>query len=147
MNFSHKIKLLLITIESLNLYTHDLLKSKTININQEINFIKYNHLISNIYTENSILLIINIYNLIKTKYLQEIVNKILKDYSNRCKCKLTLQYLKRYIYIYSKTQKYYSKNDQNNNINIQNIAITNLYIIKKINQVQGLFFMIQYLMI
>lgn len=101
---------------------------------------------------DTIELIYKIHQLINKPFIQKIILNILKDYSKHkhdspILSKLTLQYINRFYYIYKKTQDFYNTDHHYTITNIFNIAITNLYILKKLQTKWGIYILIKYLYI
>lgn len=152
--FKQKLDLLIISIEALDLYTSN-------NINQMIQkqkLLKYIFLIrSGNYIRNAknhslfdfyqtIKIIYKIYIYLKQVYLQEIIIKILNNYSHSLYNSIEFQYYNRFKYIYKKTQNYYNHFSYYKQIKLEHLALINLYIIHKINNKYGFYFLIKYLL-
>lgn len=121
---------------------------------QSISFNDYSHFKSSKYNWNIYLkfgstyttqlnFIHKIYKLILQLQLQEITTNILQGYKDSSN--ITLQYLRKYKYLYQKTQHYYKTTSSNTNINIERLALTNLYVINQIYHF-GFYFLFKYLL-
>lgn len=153
--FKHKLDLLLISIEALNLYKSKNIYNQTINttkLYQDIFFIRSGNYIRNINNNllfnlhQTITIIYRIYIYSKQMYLQEIVKRILNNYCNSINNTIELQYYNRFNYIYKKTQNYHNHYSYYKQAKIEQLAIINLYIINKINNNYGFYFLIKYLL-
>nr|YP_009257630.1 hypothetical protein [Coeloseira compressa]ANH09713.1 hypothetical protein [Coeloseira compressa] len=82
---------------------------------------------------------------IQQNHMQELIKSILKNYTIDLESLIVQQYLKRFKYLYKKTQNYYHNLSFLENIKIQKLAIINLYIINKINTKKGLYNLLNYL--
>nr|YP_009511555.1 hypothetical protein [Gracilariopsis mclachlanii]AXI97432.1 hypothetical protein [Gracilariopsis mclachlanii] len=151
--------LLLISIEAINLYNLDIYCTKMdYNIQNFIsleelfhirsgNFIRHPH-INKIYTfETSIVLIYKIHKLVNNHTIKNNIHNIFTDIYNQNKSHIIKQYLKRFRYIYYKTQNYYNNRSEMycNDQYIDETAIVNLYIIHNIIYRDGVYFFIKYL--
>nr|YP_010618982.1 hypothetical protein orf122 [Deltalsia parasitica]WAX02995.1 hypothetical protein orf122 [Deltalsia parasitica] len=88
--------------------------------------------------------------LIIEKYLlHEIANEILKNYATSTKCNTINKYNKKFYNTYIRQISYYKNyktlNDKHK-VNINNIALINLYIISKLIQNKGIYILIKYLL-
>ena len=153
--FKHKLDLLLISIEALSLYISKNIYNKTIDstkLYQHIFFIRSGNYIRNtngnllFNLHQTITIIYQIYLYSKQIYLQEIVKKVLNNYCNSIDNTIEVQYYNRFQYIYRKTQNYYSHYSYYKHIKTEQLAILNLYIINKINNNYGFYFLIKYLL-
>nr|YP_010199491.1 hypothetical protein LK036_pgp016 [Gracilariopsis tenuifrons]UAD89349.1 hypothetical protein [Gracilariopsis tenuifrons] len=97
--------------------------------------------------ETSIILIYRIYKLVNHHTIRKNIHHIFIDIYNQNKSTIIRQYLKRFKYIYYKTQNYYNTRSKLycNDQYINEIAILNLYIIQKIIYQDGIYFFIKYL--
>nr|YP_010851515.1 hypothetical protein QQP88_pgp008 [Echinothamnion hookeri]WGH14398.1 hypothetical protein [Echinothamnion hookeri] len=147
MMINKKIDLLIISLETLNIYfiknqnilelnrLHQDLGKHTFSTNHK--FIK---LIKKIY----------IIQLIIDKYLlNEIANEVLKNYTKSKKCNFINKYRKKFYKTYCEKKEYYKNYKllhSENQIDIHNIALINLYIISKSVKKDGTYFLIKYLL-
>ena len=131
--FKEKIDSLFISVQSISLQDFTDLKYQQHNWNTHFQ-------LGNRYTTR-FHLIHEIYQLILQLKVQEITTSILHGYKSNSI--ITLQYLRKYKYLYQKTQHYY-KITSNNNINIEQLALMNLYIINQIYHL-GFYFLFKYL--
>nr|AYR06175.1 hypothetical protein [Renouxia sp.] len=157
-----KIDILLISLESLDLYSFDDInkaESKSFKDLLNIFTIRQCNLLRDIETsaqccfERSLLLINTIQQLVMKTHISRSINYILHDYcysykrNNRQNSSLlTKQYLNRFKYKYQKAYRYY----QNKLINtkekqLYNIAITHLYILHKACSREGLYILYKYI--
>lgn len=151
----NKIDTLLISIEALDIYSSEYISKKEFNISynekiviSKIRFGNYNRhpkYNKQCEFEDSIKAIYSINNSMTNLYIQNTIEIILNNYSNNLLCNLTQQYIKRYIYIYIKTQNHYNNLSNCINTKIKDIAISNLYILNKINTNDGIYKLIRYL--
>nr|YP_010850921.1 hypothetical protein QQP85_pgp008 [Lophurella mutabilis]WGH13609.1 hypothetical protein [Lophurella mutabilis] len=142
-----KIDLLLISLEILNIYfikNHNILEFNKIRQDLKKNSFSTNNgfikLIKNIYT---IKLIIDKY------LLNEIANEILKNYAKSKKCKSISKYYKKFYKIYYEKKEYYKNYKllhSRYKVDINNIALINLYIISKSIEKDGIYLLIKYLL-
>ena len=153
--FKHKLDLLLISIEALSLYISKNMYNGTIDttkFDQHIFFIRSGNHIRNtngnllFNLHQTVTIIYQIYIYSKQIYLQEIVKKVLNNYCNSIHNTIEVQYYNRFQYIYRKTQNYYNHHSYYEQIKIEQLAILNLYIINKINNNYGFYFLIKYLL-
>ena len=128
-----KIDSLFLSVQSISLKEFTELKYPQHNWSTNLKF-------SNPYTTR-FHLIHEIYQLILQLKIQEITISILHGYKSNSI--ITIQYLRKYKYLYQKTQHYY-KITSNNNINIEQSALMNLYIINQIYHL-GFYFLFKYL--
>nr|YP_010850723.1 hypothetical protein QQP84_pgp008 [Lophurella hookeriana]WGH13411.1 hypothetical protein [Lophurella hookeriana] len=142
-----KIDLLLISLEILNIYfikNQNILEFHKIRQDLKKNNFSTNHgfikLIKNIYT---IKLIIDKY------LLNEIANEILKNYAKSKKCKSINKYHKKFYKRYYEKKEYYKNYKllhSRYKVDINNIALINLYIISKSIKKDGIYLLIKYLL-
>nr|YP_009393616.1 hypothetical protein [Bostrychia simpliciuscula]ARW62178.1 hypothetical protein [Bostrychia simpliciuscula] len=161
-NFKKKIDLLLISIEAISIYKIQNLLTSQVNINYKdknnllfvTNLIKINQNIRNYYNNSScnfiqcIYQIYIIYNFIQINVLNELILQILQKYKKCVKSLEVQQYLNKFTYIYFVKYEYYYTYKSLNclyKININELAILNLYIIKKLQSRQGILILIKYL--
>nr|YP_009398570.1 hypothetical protein [Lophocladia kuetzingii]ARW67756.1 hypothetical protein [Lophocladia kuetzingii] len=149
-----KISLLLISLEIINInniYKEDNTEK---NINKNIKFKQLTHDFKNCYQNQKhsfIETLKNIYIIYKTISINTIdqkAQKLLRNYIKNENDQQVKQYLKKFHYIYFiKTEYYhqYKSLKYLNKININKVAITNLYIISKLNKRIKIFFLIKYL--
>lgn len=83
--------------------------------------------------------------MISNLFVQNIAFNILNTYYQNPTSIINQQYIKRFEYIYNKTQNHYSIYSYYININLTEIAIINLYIISQIKTKQGIYLMLKYL--
>nr|WGH13805.1 hypothetical protein [Lophurella pseudocorticata] len=146
-DYLKKIDLLLISLEILNIYfikNQNILEFNKIRQDLKKNNFSTNHrfikLIKNIYT---IKLIIDKY------LLNEIANEILKNYATSKKCKSISKYHKKFYKIYYEKKEYYKNYKLLHNrdkVNINNIALINLYVISKSIKKDGIYLIVTYLL-
>nr|YP_010850525.1 hypothetical protein QQP83_pgp008 [Lophurella caespitosa]WGH13213.1 hypothetical protein [Lophurella caespitosa] len=142
-----KTDLLLISLEILSIYfikNHNILEFNKIrqdlkknSFSTKYGFIK---LIKKIYT---IKLIIDKY------LLNEIADEILKNYAKSKKCKSISKYYKKFYKIYCEKKEYYKNYKllhSKYKVDINNIALINLYIISKSIKKDGIYLLIKYLL-
>nr|YP_009294540.1 hypothetical protein Aspa_144 [Asparagopsis taxiformis]AOM66023.1 hypothetical protein Aspa_144 [Asparagopsis taxiformis] len=98
---------------------------------------------------DTIHIIHKIYQITNKPFIQKLINQILEDYISPSKqlSLFTIQYISRFRYIYSKTQDLYNIDHYNNLINIENIAISNIYILNNAQNKYGIYNIIKYLYI
>nr|YP_009391540.1 hypothetical protein [Platysiphonia delicata]ARW59684.1 hypothetical protein [Platysiphonia delicata] len=148
---NQKVYLLLISIEALNVY-----KLKNINFStyRLINVFRTSKktLKTDRQKNKLVLATIQIYItqlLITSNDIQKLTNKIINKKNKYFKKKLIKQYLKKFYYIYYKMYENHNQslkyNDKYKLLYINNIAITNLYIINKSCQKKGHFWITNYL--
>nr|QCI07405.1 hypothetical protein [Leiomenia cribrosa] len=153
--FKNKLDLLLISIEALDLYTTNTLYKYIVQntkLSQYIFLIRSgncirnvkNHTLFNFY--HTIVISYQIYIYLKQIYLQEIIIKILNNHCNSINNSIEKQYFNRFKYIYERTQNSYNHYSYYQKVNIKQIAIINLYLIYKINNNYGFYFLIKYLL-
>lgn len=145
---NRKLNLLLNTIETLNIYEYEEpILRQVEQITKKHSFTKCRKIIvSNLETHKDIISVIyRIYKIITQKYIQEIITNILHNYAGKHKSATTLQYIKRYMYIHKKNQSYYNMNSHYSNLSLEEVAITTLYVINRMNQKKGLLLLINYL--
>nr|YP_009397538.1 hypothetical protein [Dasyclonium flaccidum]ARW66724.1 hypothetical protein [Dasyclonium flaccidum] len=161
-DFKKKIDLLMISLEILSIYEIE----KIINNNNEKtirntavsnNLIKLNSNIRNYNSSKPLKLtdiikyIRLIYRVIQINTLYKIALYMLIDYKKSNKSRLTMQYMKKFMYIYFIKNEYYNNCKSLNylyKINIKeviNTSIINLYIINKLKNISGIYFLIKYL--
>nr|YP_009397944.1 hypothetical protein [Sonderella linearis]ARW67130.1 hypothetical protein [Sonderella linearis] len=152
-----KIDLLIISLEALDIYQIEKISTQTkiqynsliINLIRFSDKIKYNN--NNDHSYNFIIIIIyiyKIYQLIQNNFFHEITLKILSQYNKYQKPKELIQYIKKFTYIYFiKNEYYYNYKCMKylHQININEIAIKNIYIINQIINKKGIYFLIKYL--
>ena len=151
----HKIDLLLMSLEAIDPYALESTYQKNcLTISNKLRNIfkircgnynrhpKYNTLC---FFDENIKTISYIHCLIKDPYIQNITEIILNNYTNSFSCTLTEQYIKRFTYLYKKTQNYYNNLSGYTNINVSEKAIINLYIINIINKKTGIYNLIKYI--
>lgn len=129
-----KTDLLFISIQSISLNHDNQLKYQQYKFNK-------NRTCNNTY-ETTFNFIYKMNQFIVQLHLQETAIKILQGYRNNSI--ITLQYLRKYKYLYQKTQHYYKITSHNNNIHIEKLALMNLYIINQIYHF-GFYFLFKYL--
>nr|YP_009393415.1 hypothetical protein [Symphyocladiella dendroidea]ARW61977.1 hypothetical protein [Symphyocladiella dendroidea] len=146
-NYFKKIDLLLISLETLNIY---FTQNKNI---AEFRAIRYNLKKNQLNKNNQLIKIIKYIYTIKLvieKYLlHEIANEILKNYAISNKCNTINKYNKKFYNRYFTKASYYSKYKllhNKYNIDTNNIAIINLYIISKLIKQKGIYILIKYLL-
>ena len=154
-NFTDKIYQLVISLEALNLYTHDELNHNYYYVYamKKMLFIKWhNHLnhyhntsLYTLHSEHTFSLINYIYDIAKESHIQKIAFNILNNYTRAFYCTATLQYIKRYQYICKNMQTYYNTYSHYDSINIEELAIINLYIITQVKNIYGIYCLIKYL--
>lgn len=142
-----KIDLLIISLETLNIFFN----KNLMNLNQITTEIKTSELkLRNTY--RFIHTIKNIYNIkliIKEYLVDEIAVQILADYTRSNICNVINQYNEKFYYICSKDKKYYKNYKLLTNkqqIEINNISLTNLYIISQMTTQHGTYILIKYLL-
>nr|YP_009392781.1 hypothetical protein [Bostrychia tenella]ARW61343.1 hypothetical protein [Bostrychia tenella] len=152
-----KIDLLLISIESLNIYDIECFSTSKINTKCEKknkNIIQINQKLRNHYNDKScnfiqiITYIYTIYIVICHNLLNPLILQTLQKYAKHVKSKEVKQYIKKFTYIYFvKYEHYYNYKCLNYlyRINIDEIAISSLYILKKLQQKKGILLLIKYL--
>lgn len=151
---------MLISLETISLYNMQNLLTNKIDIKYKskkhilANLIKINQSIRDYYNNNScnfiqaIIFIYIIYNIVQHNVSNTLILKILQKYKKYVKSKEVEQYLKKFTYIYFVNYKYYYKYKSLNylhKINIDELAILNLYIIKELQSKKGILFLIKYL--
>lgn len=107
--------------------------------------IRYNPNQSSCNYTDTIIYISIIHQVIKNYGLYNYSNNIINEYNKTNTASIAQQYIRKFTYIYNKTHIYYCNHD--NKLTIQEIAITNLYLISQINSKNSLFFLIKYLII
>lgn len=151
LNLKKRIDLILITIEALDLYALENIQKKDICNHHSISLIRFGNYLrhadknSPLKFKQYIISIQICYNLISQYCLQNLALEILNDACSQIRSKMTLQYIHRFIYLYNQTQDYYNTYSRYDDLNINNIAITNLYIISQINNKYGIYYLIKYL--
>ena len=137
LKFNEKVRSLLISLEALSLYNLKIFSANS-EENLKKGFNTYQEKLDVIYT---------VYKIIKKQYIQEITIHILNNYNSSYHSNITLQYLKKYKYLHQKNHCYYYMNSYYSNYsnNIEEKAITNLYIINQVYTVKGLYLLIKYL--
>lgn len=155
LKLNEKIDLLLICIETLHAYQYTSSKSDKYydNLWKDLFDIKHHHYIRNVSINNfeehtkTIQIILSIYRIIKKLYLEDMIIHILKNSCHQSSSLLVKQYIKRYKYIYQKTQSYYNIKSHYiyNQSSIEYTAMANLYIINQIYNIKGLYSLIKYL--
>lgn len=141
----YKIHLFIITITALDIY-----QNKSINIILE-HLLKSKNLVQNNQTDYIfdklyiIKIIYNISYIMRSNIIQEPTKTIIQQYTNKIYGNMLNQYIKKFTYIYYKNYDYYKNSSFNKQINIKDIAITNLYIINQINNKFGLYIIFKYL--
>lgn len=147
----------MISLEVLDTYKTENLSIDVTCTNNDLsskNFIQVNQNIRNYYHHkpyNFIKIleyIYTIYSISQNSLLDQITVEILKKYKKSRKSKEVKQYIKKFTYIYFVKYEYYYTYKSLKylyKINIDEIAITNLYIIKKLQSKNGIFFLIKYL--
>nr|YP_009293739.1 hypothetical protein Rhodyp_143 [Rhodymenia pseudopalmata]AOM64421.1 hypothetical protein Rhodyp_143 [Rhodymenia pseudopalmata] len=151
----NKIDLLLISIEALDQYLwnnifsskyKDKINEGTIMFKIRCNNLnihpKYNQKCEFRHATNSMS---RIYEAITNQSIQNTAQIILTSYIKNKPCKLTSQYIRRFGYIYKKTQSFYIDLSYNTYSSIKEKAIINLYIFNKISQEEGFYGLIKYL--
>nr|UAD88940.1 hypothetical protein [Gracilariopsis chorda] len=111
------------------------------------NFMRHPY-INKLYTfETSIILIYRIYKLVNNHIIKKNIHNVLINIYNQNKSQIIKQYLKRFRYIYYKTQNYYNTRSKIycNDQYINEMAILNLYLMQKIIYQDGMYFFIKYL--
>uniref|UniRef100_UPI003001E23D hypothetical protein n=1 Tax=Anunuuluaehu liula TaxID=3049639 RepID=UPI003001E23D len=149
LNLKKRIDLILIAIESLDLYALENTHKKYILYNILLirfgNYIRHADTNSSLEFKQYIKGIQICYSLITQSCLNNLASEILYNVCNQIQPQLTSQYIKRFKYIYNQTQDYYNTYSEYNDLNIYNIAIVNLYIISRINNKYGIYYLIKYL--
>jgi len=155
-----KIHLLFISLEALNLYSLDNYKKNNYiqflqnfiqtkrfiitpfnYIFKKINYDKINHF-------NEILILIYILYIISNNYyINNLIENIIFYKTKNNNYYLLNQYINKFTYIYNKTYNYYYSNASNKKYDIKEIAITNLYVIKKVISQKNISYLINYLFI
>nr|QCI09080.1 hypothetical protein [Inkyuleea mariana] len=155
LSFKHKIDLLLISIEALDIYASEQLENNLLNsimiYHKEKFLIRSGNFIRNPDNNSlcnfihSITFLYNINNLINYDFLKKTAISILNNYNSRIEPKLTKKYINKFIYIHNRTQSYYNVYSYYKNLDLIEIAIINLYIISQITQKTGLYLLIKFL--
>nr|YP_010951633.1 hypothetical protein RU987_pgp008 [Laurencia catarinensis]WMP12572.1 hypothetical protein [Laurencia catarinensis] len=159
-SFNQKLDLLIISLKTLEASTNNRLikttKTKSINnLNKYLTHLdklymylkKYNRIL---YTY-LVTIILNLYILHKNIHnylLSKNANLVLKSYTNYKESKKLKQYIRKFNYLYFKRYEYYNNYKYINytsKIEINKIAITNLYLITTIINKQGIYVLIKYL--
>lgn len=111
------------------------------------NLIRHPHINKICTFETSILLIYEILKLVNNYTIKNNIINIFTDIYNQNKSHIIKQYLKRFRYIYYKTQNYYNNRSEIycNDQYIDETAIVNLYLIYNIISKDGIYFLIKYL--
>ncbi len=161
MHAKHKIKihLLFISLEALNLYS-----SQKYNYNHFIEYFKssipqnrfiiwpFNSLLKSInYNNNKIshfknILIYIIYSINNYYWIHNLIKIILYSRTKNHKYELLNKYIYKFTYIYNKTYNYYYRKATSTRFEIEQIAITNLYIIQKVITQKNISYLIHYLL-
>nr|YP_009397121.1 hypothetical protein [Spyridia filamentosa]ARW66307.1 hypothetical protein [Spyridia filamentosa] len=114
---------------------------KNKNLNQEVNI----HYHKNYKFLDVMTYIYIIYHLSNQSSINQIILEILKNYKeHKQKNYITIQYIKKFRYIYCKMNNCYNNLSYYNNHKIDEIAIKYLYIVNQIQE-KGLFFLVKYL--
>nr|YP_009298037.1 hypothetical protein Plocam_139 [Plocamium cartilagineum]AOM67975.1 hypothetical protein Plocam_139 [Plocamium cartilagineum] len=147
--------LLLISLQALDAYNLETINYNDTNhsshIDEHIYNIRFKKYIKNLeknstYTfQEIIILIYNIQYLFSKSSIRNIIYEILMNSYKDKTSIINIQYLKKFHYIYNKTSHYYYMHSHENNKNLTQIALTNLYMIYKINYKEGIYFFIKYL--
>lgn len=155
LKLNEKIDQLIVCIETLHAYQYKQLNSSKYyyNLSQDLlhikedNYIEYKNINSSTSHKKTIKIIQDIYKIIKKLYFKEIIINIIDNSCNKNNSYYSIkeQYLRRYKYIYQKTQDYYKMKSQTNNLNIEYQAITNLYIVNQVYNIKGIYTLIKYL--
>nr|YP_009295583.1 conserved hypothetical plastid protein [Mastocarpus papillatus]AOL58067.1 conserved hypothetical plastid protein [Mastocarpus papillatus] len=151
LNLKQRLDFILITAEALDLYAlTDEKKLYTLHTYNILlikfgNYIRHADKSSKLQFKQQIKFIQFFYTLVNKSYLHNLALEILNDSCNKKKSLLTVQYIHRFTYIYNQTQDYYNTYSKHKDLKIDNIAITNLYVINKICSKYGVFFLIKYL--
>nr|YP_009296299.1 hypothetical protein Sebd_147 [Sebdenia flabellata]AOM65234.1 hypothetical protein Sebd_147 [Sebdenia flabellata] len=95
--------------------------------------------------EDSINTIYTLQYLLNNSFIQNIILTILDNDSKNIKSKLNTQYIRRFKYIYMKTQNYYNTISTGTNLHIKELAIINLYVMSKIQAQTGIYWLVKYL--
>lgn len=154
--FKYRLNLLLISIESINLYRQISMYNNKIDPKDQaknyISILRPGKYIKNIYNcppfncYDTIKIIYKIYTYIKHTYLQEITQIILNDYCHSINSMVKLQYVKKFKHIYRKTQKFYYKSSYYPKLTVELLSIRCLYIINQVNESYGFYFLVKYLL-
>lgn len=139
-----RVHLILITIEALDLYILNDTQQKYFTEKYKTTLIELIHYRSQLKFNYYIQIIYLFCTITTHSYVHDIVLELIYGFCNETYSHLTLQYIKRFTYIYNKYNNYdtYSKNKS---INMNKIALANLYIINQINTEYSLYYLIKYL--
>lgn len=159
-SFNQKLDLLIVSLKALETLKNDKLVNKTNNtdikklniylINIEELYIylkKYNNIVY-YYLGTAMLNLYTLHKKINNYLLSRRANLILKSYTNYRESKKLKQYIRKFNYLYFKRNKYYNDYKYINytsKIEINKIAIINLYLITKLVNKQGIYVLIKYL--
>lgn len=146
-----RINLFLISLQALDVYSSEAINNYSQNINHNTSSVRLKKNIKNLeknstYTfQEIIILIYNIQDLFSKSSIRNIIYEILVNSYQDNASTISRQYLKKFHYIYNKTYSYYYLHSHQNNKNLKQIALINLYMIYKINDKEGIYFFIKYL--
>lgn len=159
-SFNQKLDLLIVSLKALEAFKNNTLVKTTKNKNiKNLNIypISLEELYIYLKQYNNILYqclgttILNLYILhknINNDLLSQKAYLILKSYTNYKESKKLKQYIRKFNYLYFKRNKYYNDYKYINyasKIEINKIAITNLYLITRLINKQGIYVLIKYL--
>lgn len=142
-----KINLLYLSFKVLSLYNNKYFKNKVLFQGElSYNFKMYNSKFLKYSNINEIKFILILYILSQNKTIQQLAQNIIFSKNSKYAKKVTaIKYFNKFKYLYYKNYNYYESN--NINIDINYIAIINLYIIIECYRKNNIFFLIKYLYI
>lgn len=82
-----------------------------------------------------------IHKIINKKFIYKLSIQLINEYLESNRSQISIKYINKFKYIYNKTHEYY----YTDKLNINEIAIKNLYIISQIKNKNSLYFLVKYL--
>nr|YP_010951847.1 hypothetical protein RU988_pgp008 [Laurencia elata]WMP12786.1 hypothetical protein [Laurencia elata] len=159
-SFNQKLDLLIVSLKALETFKNNKLVKTTKNKNIKnlntylisleelyIYLKKYNNIVYQ-YLATTILNLYILHKQINNYFLSKKAYLILKSYTSYKESKKLKQYIRKFNYLYFKRNKYYNDYRYINyasKIEINKIAIINLYLITKLINKQGIYVLIKYL--
>ena len=155
LHFKKKIDLLLISLEAIDTYSLENIYNKNRLIRsrkkEQIfrlrsgNYTRHPSNNSLCEFEDSIKTIHIIQDVLSNSFTQNMAFTVLNNHYKNPTSIVNQQYIKRFKYIYNKTQNYYSIYSYSINVNLSEIAIINLYIIAQLKTKHGIYLILKYL--